>query len=152
MSDKLDELDRSILTHLQEDGRKPFREIGRALQVAEATVRTRVKRLQTAGLLNIVAYVDPMQMGSYTLTLLLVVIEPDHHADAVELLMQRPEVSYLASALSDRADLLVEFSASDDHQRWEFVNLVRQIPGVSRAEFLPIIRTHKFFYRLPTGQ
>ncbi|MGB3485442.1 MAG: Lrp/AsnC family transcriptional regulator [Mycobacterium sp.] len=150
MSEKLDELDRSILVQLQEDGRRSFREIGRSLQVAEGTVRARVRRLQSAGVLNIVAYVDPMRVGSYTLSLLLVAVEPDHHDEAVETLMARPEVSYLSSALSDRADLLVEFSAGDDQHKWEFVNLVvRAIPGVTRTEILSIVRTHKFLYRLP---
>ncbi len=150
MPEKLDELDRLILVQLQEDGRKPLREIGRSLEVSEATVRTRVKRLQSAGILNIVAYVDPMQVGNYTLSLLLVQVDPQHHDNAVETLVQRPEVSYLSSTLSGRADLLVEFSAGDDQHKWEFVNhVVRSIPGVTHTEILSIVQTHKFFYRLP---
>jgi Lrp/AsnC family transcriptional regulator for asnA, asnC and gidA len=149
VTDDLDELDRAIVTQLQEDGRRSFREIGRSLRIPESTVRSRVKRLQTVGILNIVAYVDPMQLGNYTLSLLLVKIEPEFHGQVVEKLMGRPEVTYLSTALSGTADLLVEFISADDQQRWDFMNLVvRALPGVDEVEILPIVRTHKFMYRL----
>ena len=36
----MDDLDFAILNHLQEDGRKPFTEIAKALGVTEGTIRT----------------------------------------------------------------------------------------------------------------
>lgn len=55
----LDDVDEAILRELQVDGRRAYREIARTVGVSEGTVRTRVKRLREAGLLRILAFVDP---------------------------------------------------------------------------------------------
>jgi Lrp/AsnC family transcriptional regulator, regulator for asnA, asnC and gidA len=55
----MDALDFGIVRELQDDGRRAFREIARNLSVPEATVRTRVKRLQDQGVLQILAFTDP---------------------------------------------------------------------------------------------
>lgn len=52
---QLDDLDRGIISQLQQDGRRPFRAIARALGVAEGTVRYRAGRLQEEGMLRILA-------------------------------------------------------------------------------------------------
>ncbi|WP_062345233.1 Lrp/AsnC family transcriptional regulator [Novosphingobium sp. CCH12-A3] len=53
-----DELDRQIAEALADDARLSFRKIAADLGVTEGTVRGRVKRLQTAGLLKLVPIVD----------------------------------------------------------------------------------------------
>lgn len=149
MAEDLDEIDRAIIRDLQVDGRKSFREIGRSLRVAEGTVRSRVKRLQASGVLSIVAFVDPMRLGRYRLSLLLVKVDPQERTTVVSALAARPEVSYLSSALG-ATDLLVEFVAEDELGRWEFVNgVVRSLPGVQGVEIISIVETHKILYRLP---
>ena len=45
MSLKLDEVDREIIERLREDARMTFVDIGKALDVSDATVYNRVKRL-----------------------------------------------------------------------------------------------------------
>jgi Transcriptional regulators len=149
MAEELDEIDRAIIQDLQIDGRRPFREIARSLSIAEGTVRARVKRLQASGVLNIVAFVDPMRLGHYRLSLLLVKIDPRERDSVVGTLTSRDEVSYLSSALGV-TDLLVEFVAQDEHGRWDFVNgIVRSLPGVLSVEVISIVETHKILYRLP---
>jgi DNA-binding Lrp family transcriptional regulator len=53
-----DELDRQIAEALADDARLSFRKIAADLGVTEGTVRGRVKRLQTAGLLKLVPIID----------------------------------------------------------------------------------------------
>ncbi|AXU21241.1 Lrp/AsnC family transcriptional regulator (plasmid) [Novosphingobium sp. THN1] len=53
-----DDLDRQIAEALAEDARLSFRKIAVDLGVTEGTVRGRVKRLQSAGLLKLVPIVD----------------------------------------------------------------------------------------------
>lgn len=47
-----DSIDRAILYHLQEDGHKTFTEIASALDVADNTVRNRVKKLEDEGVIE----------------------------------------------------------------------------------------------------
>ena len=60
---QVDETDVAILTALQEDGRRPFTEIARALGLSEGTVRQRVARLQRLGIVQIVGVVNPSRLG-----------------------------------------------------------------------------------------
>jgi len=53
-----DELDRDIAAMLAQDARLSFRRIAAELGVTEGTVRGRVKRLQSAGLLKLLPIVD----------------------------------------------------------------------------------------------
>ena len=59
----LDDLDKAIIGCLQADGRRPYAQIGRELQVPEATVRQRAERLITRGIVQVVGVTDPLAMG-----------------------------------------------------------------------------------------
>ncbi len=54
----IDEINLAIINHLQ-DGRMPFKKIADSLAISEGTVRARVKKLKTEGVLDITALVDP---------------------------------------------------------------------------------------------
>ncbi|WP_298197027.1 Lrp/AsnC family transcriptional regulator [Novosphingobium sp.] len=58
-----DLLDRQIATMLAQDARLSFRKIAADLGVTEGTVRGRVKRLQTGGLLKLTPIVDMSRAG-----------------------------------------------------------------------------------------
>src|SRR6202012_302581 len=60
---RLDELDAAIVPLLQEDGRRPYGEIGEAVGLSEAATRQRVNRLRESGAMRIVAVTDPGALG-----------------------------------------------------------------------------------------
>jgi Lrp/AsnC family transcriptional regulator for asnA, asnC and gidA len=60
---QLDEIDAAIIVLLQEDGRRPYGEIGEAVGLSEAATRQRVNRLRESGLMRIVAVTDPVALG-----------------------------------------------------------------------------------------
>src|SRR3954467_15646610 len=59
----LDAVSRAIIEQLQEDGRRSYARIAAAVGLSEAAVRQRVQRLLAAGVMQIVAVTDPMQVG-----------------------------------------------------------------------------------------
>ena len=59
----VDDLDHSIIKSLRIDGRRSNRRIGHELGVSEGTIRSRIKRLQEANLMRIVAWIDPDALG-----------------------------------------------------------------------------------------
>ena len=59
----LDEVSKSIIEQLQQDGRRSYASIGKAVGLSEAAVRQRVQRLTEAGVMQIVAVTDPLQLG-----------------------------------------------------------------------------------------
>ena len=63
LSSPSDQLNRSIVRLLQEDGRLPFKTIAEQLGVSEGTVRNRVGWMKRSGMLRIVAVADPTAMN-----------------------------------------------------------------------------------------
>ncbi|MFN2354684.1 MAG: Lrp/AsnC family transcriptional regulator [Desulfopila sp.] len=55
---KIDDTNTAILQHLR-DGRVPFKKIADTLGVSEGTIRSRVKKLQDEGILEITGLIDP---------------------------------------------------------------------------------------------
>jgi Lrp/AsnC family transcriptional regulator, regulator for asnA, asnC and gidA len=144
----MDALDFGIVRELQDDGRRAFREIARNLSVPEATVRTRVKRLQDQGVLQILAFTDPSKWGQSKLALFFVDIAPDDHAQVVETLEKWSEVSYL-STTTGSADLCVQVLCRDDQGLWAVQQRVRSLPGVRAVRVLQEIKVHKIRFTLP---
>ncbi|MDF2045721.1 AsnC family transcriptional regulator, partial [Microbacterium sp. Kw_RZR3] len=58
----LDRVSKAIVEQLQEDGRRSYAEIGKAVGLSETATRQRVQKLQDAGILQIVAVTDPLQL------------------------------------------------------------------------------------------
>src|SRR3974390_2193534 len=59
----IDEVSKLIIEQLQQDGRRSYAAIGKAVGLSEAAVRQRVPRLTDVGVMQIVAVTDPMSLG-----------------------------------------------------------------------------------------
>lgn len=144
----LDPLDRDIVRQLQEDGRRSFREIGRTLDVAEATVRTRIKRMQDSGILRILAFADPSKMGAAKLALIFVEVAAESHERLIDTLGRWNEVCYLSTTLGS-ADVCMQVMVTDDEQLWAVRQRVRGLPGVGEVRILPEVEVHKMRFSIP---
>lgn len=145
-SDTMDDLDRAIVTELEEDGRRAFREIARNVDTSEATVRARVKRLQSLGALQIVAFADPASLEKRQMSLIFVELEPGTHESVVAELVELSEVSYV-STITGKHDLCVEVATRDnDHLREFLVHTLGAIKGIARTECTSILKVHKLRY------
>jgi DNA-binding Lrp family transcriptional regulator len=61
---ELDEFDHRLIAALVSDSRQSNREIGRQLDVSDATVRAHLRRLTESGLVRLTAVVDPIVLGT----------------------------------------------------------------------------------------
>lgn len=147
----LDDLDLGIVRELQLDGRRAFREIARNLEVPEATIRTRVKRMQDQGVVQILAFTDPSKLGHAKLALMFVKVAPQQHEAVVEALSRWTEVSYL-STLVGAADICVQVLCRDDESLWALQQQVRSLPGVMRVQTSQEVKVHKLRFTLPNLQ
>jgi Lrp/AsnC family transcriptional regulator for asnA, asnC and gidA len=142
----LDATDERILEALQDDGRRSFRNIAREIGVSEGTVRTRVRRLEAAGALRFLAFVDPSQLGRRVLALVLVRVEAEHQQRLVDAATGWPETTYVSSLLG-RADVYLQVICADNEMLWAIVSRLRALPGVLETETLLEMQVHKFAYR-----
>lgn len=144
----LDEVDRAILRELQDDGRRSFREIARNVGVSERTVRVRARRLQEEGILRIIAFADPLQLGRSVLALVLLRVDAGAHDRVVETVGAWSEVSYVSS-LVGRADVYLQIMCRDNDELWRLTQRLRGIPGVIETETMLEMKVHKFVYAHP---
>jgi Lrp/AsnC family transcriptional regulator for asnA, asnC and gidA len=139
----MDDIDRSILSFLQKDGRKHFTEIAKALGIAEGTVRNRVAKLQDDRVLQIIGMVDPQRMGYDAPALVGVSVQPPYLEEVAEEIAAWPEVSYLIMVAGE-FDLMVEVMCLDrEHLASLLRDRLQQVTGVRRTQSFMILHTYK---------
>jgi Lrp/AsnC family transcriptional regulator, regulator for asnA, asnC and gidA len=145
----LDDVSRAIIEQLQEDGRRPYARIAAAVGLSEAAVRQRVQRLLYAGVMQIVAVTDPMQVGFPRQAMIGIRCEGDVEAVA-EKIADMPEVDYVVITAGG-FDLLVEVVCEDDDHLLELVSKrIRAVPAVRSTESFVYLKLRKQLYNWGT--
>jgi Lrp/AsnC family transcriptional regulator for asnA, asnC and gidA len=141
----LDEVNKAIITQLQTDGRRSYAAIATAVGLSEAAVRQRVQRLLDAGVMQVVAVTDPMQVGFARQAMIGVNAEGDLR-DVADKLSALPEVDYVVITAGS-FDILVEVVCEDDEHLLSLLNdSIRSVPGVQNTETFVYLRLAKQTY------
>ncbi len=143
----LDDIDRAIISFLQYDGRMPFTKIATELGITEGTVRRRVKQLNDSGKLQVVAIVEPHDLGWNEAAMIGISVKSNMITPVADEIAKLPEVSYLFQAAGE-FDLFAEVYCRDREHFVVFLNnKLQQIPGVERTQSFLILKMHKLSYR-----
>jgi Lrp/AsnC family transcriptional regulator for asnA, asnC and gidA len=142
----MDQLDFDIIAYLQRDGRIPFTEIAKGLNVSEGTVRNRVSRLLEDNIIQIVGMADPYQLGYDAPAIIAISVYPSHLGNVAKKLAELPQVSYLV-LVSGEFDLMVEVMCKDRDDLTTLLNdHIRIIEGVTRTQTFFVLHTYKMAY------
>ena len=145
----LDEVSKKIIEQRQADGRRSYAEIGKAVGLSEAAVRQRVQKLTDAGVMQVVAVTDPMQLGFYRQAMIGIRATGDTRVLADQL-SAIPAVDYVVLTAGS-FDLLVEVVCEDDDELINLLNTqIRGLDGVSSTETFVYLKLHKQFYNWGT--
>ncbi len=148
-SDELSALDKRIIEHLQQDGRRPFTQIAADLGGSEAAVRARTNRLVERGILQIVGVADPDALG-FQQALIGVRCEPGRLVEVAEALAALPEVDYVVIT-AGRFDVLIETVAADNEDLLQFLaERLQRVEGVRDTETFTYLRLVKQTYQFGT--
>jgi Lrp/AsnC family transcriptional regulator for asnA, asnC and gidA len=146
---RLDELTKRIIEQLQEDGRRSYAAIARAVGLSEAATRQRVQRLIDEGVIQIAAVTDAAAVGFHRMALLGITVEGDLQGVA-DKLVGLPEAEYVVIC-AGQFDILVELICADDeHLLRTITESVRTIPGVRRSETFVYLKVAKETYQWGT--
>jgi Lrp/AsnC family transcriptional regulator for asnA, asnC and gidA len=141
----LDDVSKSIIEQLQEDGRRSYATIAQAVGLSEAAVRQRVQRLVKTGVIQIVAVTDPLQLGFPRQAMIGIKVEGDIDVVAAKL-EKLPEVDYVVITAGS-FDLLVEAVCEDDDHLLQLLNeRIRAIPTVRSTETFVYLKLRKQTY------
>jgi len=145
----LDGVAKQIIEQLQEDGRRPYATIGKAVGLSEAAVRQRVQRLLDAGVMQIVAVTDPLQLGFPRQAMIGVRASGDLEAVADRLAELR-EVDYVVITAGS-FDLLTEVVCRNDDHLLDILHRLRAVEGVVATEAFVYLKLRKQTYSWGTA-
>jgi Lrp/AsnC family transcriptional regulator, regulator for asnA, asnC and gidA len=145
----LDDLSKAIIENLQQDGRRSYAGIGKAVGLSEAAVRQRVQRLVDAGVMQIVAVTDPLQLGFARQAMIGIRCTGDTFKVADQL-ATLDAVDYVVLTAGS-FDIIAEVVCEDDASLLDLLNKsIRAIPGVISTETLVYLKLVKQQYNWGT--
>lgn len=148
---RIDEIDRAIISCLQEDSRRPSAEIARSLGVAERTVRARIDRLVQDEVVQLAAIVNPRALGYNVTADVFLQVELGRIEEVARKLSSVDEVCYVGLTTGNR-DISLQVHAPSVDALYDFVShKLNQVPGVLRSKTFVIPRVSKQMpdWRLP---
>jgi Lrp/AsnC family transcriptional regulator for asnA, asnC and gidA len=145
----LDSISKAIIEQLQSDGRRAYARIASVVGLSEAAVRQRVARLVDAGVMQIVAVTNPLQLG-FTRQAMIGIKAEGNLEPVVDALRAMDEVDYVVLTAGS-FDILVEVVCADDDHLLDLLNRhIRTIPGVRSLESFVYLKLAKQTYQWGT--
>ncbi len=143
-SDLLDEINLRILDILSRDASRPFVEIAKELEISDATVHMRVRRLVAAGIIRkFTIAIDNCLIGYDHLAFMGININ-EGSADEVTALLSKVEEVLELHEMHGRFDLILKIRArSLEEMRNIIVNKIRKLPHIKEAELMAVLKSIK---------
>lgn len=142
----LDPISKSIIGQLQQDGRRSYAAIARAVGLSEAATRQRVQRLIDERIIQIATVTDPHAIGFHRMALLGIKVDGEMRRVA-EKLSGLQEAEYVVIC-GGQFDILVELLCEDDdHLLRTIDDSVRTITGVASTETFVYLKVAKENYQ-----
>lgn len=144
--DRLDDIDRHIITALRADGRVAFAQLAEQLKVSPGMIRQRYNRLVELGYLKVVAVTNPLMMGKRTVTMIGIRTDGRKMMDVANKIAKFDEVVYIV-ATSGRYDLMLEVFCQDHEELLNFMTeKLAKVDGVRETESFIYLKIVKEIY------
>ncbi|MBN2335192.1 Lrp/AsnC family transcriptional regulator [Candidatus Bathyarchaeota archaeon] len=140
---RIDRLDLQILRSLSRDGRKPFKEIARELDVSDATIRKRVRRMQKDEVIKqFHVLIDYDKIGNFIKAFIGLKINPPNLMEIVGNLENHPDIQVMYRTTGPW-DLFVEVIVKDMQELNWFLEKKLNIGGILSTEVNIVIGPYK---------
>jgi len=143
-SELLDEINLKIIDMLTRDSSRPFVEIAKELQISDATVHMRVRRLAAAGIIRRFTIATDSRLLGYGHLAFMGINMKEGSADEVTDRLSRLDEILEIHEIHGRFDLLLKVRArSLEEMRDIVVNKIRRLPQITDAELMAVLTTTK---------
>jgi len=153
-----DQIDKSIIALLQEDGRMDCTEIARRLKerpvqgrVSARMVRYRINRMVGAGTIKIAAIVDPDTNGLPVKADVWIQVEVGKAMEVAKCLAEFPQVIYVACSTGDM-DISMQVCARNNQELYHLVaSEISRVEGIKKTvtQLIPVIIKDIYAWNLP---
>jgi len=132
-----------VIIDILRKGHVSNNEIARRLGVSEDMVRSRLKRMKEAGILEIRALIDTNRIAGRQLALISVSVTEARLLDAKAQEISALEAVQSVSIVSGRYDLIVEVLVDSNHGLVEFLTeALPQVAGIAKTESFLVLRSY----------
>jgi Lrp/AsnC family transcriptional regulator for asnA, asnC and gidA len=135
IEETLDDLDREIIEMHQKDVFFSYSELAEKWGVTSATIRNRIKRLKSSGVMDVILVLNPFKIGFNTFSVIGIKLDSDANPDkVVEALHSMPGVTNIIM-VAGRYDFFVHFVCQNmEEYRLFIVKNLRKVPGIATIE------------------
>lgn len=138
---ELSPLDHALIVELAADASRSNREIARSLKVSEFSVRSRLARLEEAGLLRVLAVTDPLAVGIVGIyAYVRLGFVGSNRQSVVSKLVTLPGIASLNSCIGADDFVAVVTGAGQD-DLWSTICEIRKIRGLTRLRTVTVVDT-----------
>ena len=145
---KIDALNERIIGLLEEDARRSNRDVARLVDVSEATVRTRVRKLEEAGAIRFSALRDPTSIGLNTHAFLRLVVSMPQVETVMNYLVDLEESAFVAATSGSYNIVTFLLTADDDALRELVSDRIAALDGVRELDVRKNVRALKYDWRV----
>jgi Lrp/AsnC family transcriptional regulator, regulator for asnA, asnC and gidA len=141
--ENIDTLDMSILTMLQENGRRSYTEVAKYLNVSEGTIRSRINRMLKDGVFEFVIHTNPNKIGLNVQTIIGLTTKLGMQEKVAQHLNKFSEVRFVG-AFSGKHDLMIQAYFRSNEDLVDFVNnQLSKIEGIISADVSLELKQYK---------
>lgn len=143
---EIDSRDYSIILELQKDARQSDAQIARTLDLSENTIRKRISRLISEGIVRISAATDPAKVGYFVEARIAIRADLSKIGKILQQLAAMHSVSFLA-VTTGRYNILISVTFRSPGDLFHFLTVdVSGVTGIFRADTSLVLETRKRRY------
>ncbi|MHA2429187.1 MAG: Lrp/AsnC family transcriptional regulator [Candidatus Hermodarchaeia archaeon] len=141
---ELDAIDHQILTILKQNARTPFTHIAKLCNVSDATIHSRVQKMETHGYIKQYSLMlNEAMLGKPVTAFILIRVDPSTVEAVCQQLINVDDVDEVYE-IHERYDVLVKVKGKNlDAVRDVLVQKIRSIPNIAGSEAYTIYKTWK---------
>ncbi|MBR1426558.1 MAG: Lrp/AsnC ligand binding domain-containing protein [Paludibacteraceae bacterium] len=138
MTEKIDELDRKILTIITQNARIPFKDVADECGVSRAAVHQRVQKMFDNGVIVGSGYqINPKMLGYQLCVYVGITLDKGSMYKSVTAELEKiPEIVESQFTLGAYSLLIKLYAKDDQHLMHLLNNKIQEIPGVANTETL----------------
>ena len=142
-TEELDEVDLKILNKLQEDAQVGYEELGSSVDLAESSVRYRVKGLEERGIIqSYMTVLDKRKLGFDLFVFTELDVEAGEEQSVAQKLQKHENVVGLFS-VSGQPDMVAIILARNNEELTGIIEGIRAIKEVHKMTSILVLRTYK---------
>lgn len=143
----LDKIDVGIIAFLHKDARASAKAIADDLGIPESTVRNRLGRLVSSGVIEFVALTNPLRLGHSVWVMMEIEVESRRIRHVAQDLSKIPDV-YFVYITTGSFDVFAGATFSTNEEMVDFLtNTLSKVEGIVRVNTRTILEVHKRVFK-----